>query len=297
MILAILSLRNHRYHPNHRLMEAARAQGHRAVLLHPRRHFLSLLEEGPGLINVRGEAVRPDVVLPRIGSTIREYPLTLVRQMEKMGIRTVNGADALACARNKFRTLQALSLDGVPFPPSCYVSNARNLEAAFRKLRSRPLVIKLAQGRQGRGVFLAKDRKGALELLEDRLGSGEGFVLQAYIPPEGRRRELRILVIGGTVAGAMALRPRPGEFRANFHMRGRPERIRLSPAMEQIALAATKAVGLDISGVDVVQKSDGSFLVVDVNYSPGFKGLERCTGADIASKIITYAASPTGRVG
>ena len=80
-------------------------------------------------------------------------------------------------------------------------------------------------------------------------------------------------------------------------MKGRAERIRLSRAMERIALAATEAVGLDISGVDVVQKSNGSFLVVDVNYSPGFKGLERCTGADIASKIITYATSPRGRIG
>ena len=297
MNIGILSLRTHRYHPNRRLMEAARAGGHRPILLHPGRVFLSLAADGPRLVSVGGQEVRPDVVLPRIGSTIREFPLTLVRHMERMGIRTVNGADAVARARNKFRTLQDLSSHGVPVPGSRYVSNERNLSAALRDLDSRPVVIKTAQGRQGRGVFLAEGRDEALQILKGRLGTGEGFVLQAFVPPESRRRDIRVLVVGGSVAGAMALRPRPGEFRANIHMKGRAETLRLPRAAEQVALAATKAVGLDISGVDVIQNLDGSFLVVDVNYSPGFKGLEHCTGADIASKIIAYATSQSGRVG
>ncbi len=297
MIIGILSLRTHRYHPNRRLMEAALAARHRAVLLHPARVFLSLTGGGPELGSIRGGSERPDVVLPRIGSTIREFPLTLVRHMESMGIRTVNHADAVACARNKFRTLQALSLSGVPVPRSWYVSNDRNAAAALRELRARPVVVKRAQGRQGKGVYLAQDREDVLRILEDRQDTGEGVILQEYVPPEKRKRDIRILVVGGAVAGAMSLYPRPGDFRANIHMKGRAERVQLPRAVERVALRATAAVGLDISGVDVIHKTDDSLWVVDVNYSPGFKGLERCTGVDIASRIIAYATSPIGRVG
>jgi ribosomal protein S6--L-glutamate ligase len=278
-------------------MEAALAARHRTVLLHPARVFLSLSGDGPELASIGGGSVRPDVVLPRIGSTIREFPLTLVRHMESMGIRTVNHADAVACARNKFRTLQALSLGGVPVPRSWYVSNERNAAAALKEIPTRPVVVKRVQGRQGKGVYLARDREDVLRILEDRLDSGEGVILQEYLPPEGRKRDIRILVVGGAVAGAMSLVPRPGDFRANIHMKGRAERIRLPRAVERVALRATEAVGLDISGVDVIHKTDDSLWVVDVNYSPGFKGLERCMGVDIASRIIAYATSPIGRVG
>jgi ribosomal protein S6--L-glutamate ligase len=94
----------------------------------------------------------------------------------------------------------------------------------------------------------------------------------------------------------MALKPRGGDFRANVHLRGRAERLRLSAAMAHVALDAAAALGLDIAGVDVIHRKDNAFLVVDVNYSPGFKGLEGCTGDDVASRIIAFATSPKGRV-
>lgn len=291
MLVGILSLRNHRYHPNRRLMEAARTQGHRAMLLHPARMYLAVTPEGFRVIHL-GKAALPEVVLPRVGSTIREYPLALVRHMEGMGIRMVNNSEAVERARNKFRVLQALARQGVPIPESCYASNERNLTAAARNLGSRPLVIKTAQGRQGRGVFLAKDAGEAQRLFQEHPPAlGQGLVLQRFVPPEDRRRDIRVLVMGGRAVSAMALRPRRGEFRANVHLHGRAEALHLSKPMERVAVKATAAVGLDIAGVDMIQKIDGTLLVVDVNYSPGFKGLEKCTGADIASRIIAFTAS------
>lgn len=218
--------------------------------------------------------------------------MALIRHLEAMGVGMVNGSEAVDRARSKFRTLQALAARGVPFPASRYASNERNLATAARDLGAGPWVIKSARGRQGRGVFLAEDLEAALRLLRERPPSpGEGLVVQAFVPPEERRRDLRILVLGDRAESAMALRPRPGEFRANIHLHGRPRDIRLSRDMERVAVEASGAVGLDIAGVDVVEKSDGELLVVDVNYSPGFKGLERCTGTDIASRIVAFATS------
>ncbi len=291
MLVGILSLRNHRYHPNRRLMEAARAQGHGAMLLHPARVYLTVTPMGFRVGHLK-KAVLPEVVLPRVGSTILEYPLALLRHMEGMGIRMVNNSEAVARARNKFRVLQALARQEVPIPESCYASNERNLAAAARELGSRPFVIKTAQGRQGRGVFLVKDAGGALRLFRERPPAlGQGLVLQEFVPPEDRRRDIRVLVMGGRAVSAMALRPRRGEFRANVHLHGRAEALPLSKSMEHVAVKATAAVGLDIAGVDMIQKADDTLLVVDVNYSPGFKGLEKCTGVDIAARIIAFTAS------
>ncbi|MFO7783654.1 MAG: ATP-grasp domain-containing protein [Thermodesulfobacteriota bacterium] len=295
--MGILSLRNHRYHPNRRLMEAAVEKGHRAVLFPPARVYLSASGEGLKIVR-QGKPLSPDVVLPRIGSTIRDFPLSLVRQMELMGIRVVNGSAAVEISRNKFRTLQALAARRVPLPRSHFVSNERNLAAAARDIGGPPFVVKTVHGRQGREVFLVNDAGEALRLLRDRSRNpGEGMVLQEFIPPEARRRDIRVLVLGSAVASSMALQPRRGEFRANVHQRGRCEPLRLTKAMERAALAASEAVGLDISGIDMIECLDGSLQVVDVNYSPGFRGLERCTGTDIASRIISFATAPKGFAG
>ncbi len=272
-------------------MEAAREQGDLPLLLHPARVALTLSRQGFGLLLPRGRPL-PHVVLPRIGSTIGDFPMALLRHLEAAGVLMVNGSEAVDRARSKFRTLQALAARGVPIPESRYASNERNLASAVRDLGAGPWVMKAAQGRQGRGVFLAEDLPAARRLLRERPPSpGEGLVLQAYIPPEERRRDLRILVLGDRADSAMALRPRRGEFRANIHLHGRAEGIRLSRDMERVAVEAAGAVGLDIAGVDVIENKGGALLVVDVNYSPGFKGLERCTGTDIASRIVAFATS------
>jgi len=213
--------------------------------------------------------------------------------MEGMGVPMVNGSRAVALASNKFRTLQALAWYGVPVPESRYAGNERNLAAAVRDLGSLPIVVKTAQGRQGRGVFLAERPAEVLDLFREHPPDlGGGLVLQEYIPPEDRLRDIRILVVGGRVVSAMALKPRRGEFRANIHLRGQAETLHPSGAMERVALSAAGALGLDIAGVDVIHRKNDALLVVDVNYSPGFKGLEGCTGDDVASRIIAFATSP-----
>jgi len=86
----------------------------------------------------------------------------------------------------------------------------------------------------------------------------------------------------------MSLIPGKGDFRANIHLKGRAEKIRMTKEISTLAIRSTKALGLDISGVDMIEEEDGALRVIDVNYSPGFKGLERCTGKDIAAEIIRY---------
>ena len=286
--IGIISAMDGSYHPNQRLIMAAEALKHRAFLIHPGKFFMGSCENA--LFLGRLEEDTPfDVILPRLGATIKDYGLSLVRQFELLGIPVVNRYQAILLARNKYLTLQTLTKKGIPVPESMYVSNKHNLEGALLRLGGFPIVVKAPESRQGRGVFLVRSREGMASVLEEQLTREKGLVLQRYIPPKGRR-DLRFFVVGQRIIGAMALRPKEGDFRANIHLDAKAEPIQPTAEEARLALGSTKALGLDISGVDMLQSEDGLSLVLEVNYSPGFRGLEACIGEDVAREIIRYAA-------
>ena len=291
-MIGILSVKGHRYHPNRRLLEAAKALNHQAMLVHPGRLYIRVDDQGLRIDHL-ARPFRANVILPRLGATIKEYALTMIRHLELLGFPVINNFQSILLARNKFLTLQILSERGVPIPESAYASNWSNFAAAAAKLGGFPLVLKTPQSRQGRGVFLIDAVKGNRRLLNSFLEKGEGLLIQKFIPTE-KRRDIRIMVVGKRVVGAMSLIPRKGDFRANIHLQGRAERVRPTRAMSNLAIRSAEALGLAISGVDMIEEEDGELRVVDVNYSPGFKGLEKCTGVDVAIEIIKYVTNVRG---
>lgn len=289
MIIGILSVKSHRYHPNRRLLEAAKTLNHQAILVHPGKLFMGVDDQALRIDHVRSP-FRADVILPRLGATVKEYALTMIRHLELLGIPVINNFQSILLARNKFLSLQILSERGVPIPKSAYASNWSNFAAAAAKLGGFPLVIKAPQSRQGRGVFLIDAVERHRRLLNRFLDGGQGLLIQEFIPTENRR-DIRIMVVGRRVVGAMSLIPKKGDFRANIHLKGRAERVLPTRAMSNLAIRSVRALGLAISGVDMIEEKDGMLRVVDVNYSPGFKGLEKCTGEDVAIEIIKYVTN------
>lgn len=292
MIIGILSYKNIKYHPNRRLIEASGNLRHRAILLNPKRIFLNINGDlGASMIN--GSRIRVDTIVPRIGSTIKEYPLTMIRHFELSGIPSINNYSAISIARNKFLTMQTLKQAELPVIESRYVSNIRNLREAYKEMGGGRVILKLSQGRQGKGVFLINSVKETSKLCGNILGTGKGLIIQRFIPPEARR-DIRVLIAGNRVLGAMSVRPKKGEFRSNVHLGGRPEPIQPSKELKRLSIKAVKSIGLDIAGVDIIEDSRGNKWIVDVNYSPGFRGLERVTGKDIASEIIKFIINRIG---
>jgi ribosomal protein S6--L-glutamate ligase len=292
MRIGILSVKNHRYHPNRRLMEATRALNHEAALVHPGRLFMGVDDQGLSIDHLRKD-FQADVILTRLGATIKEYGLTMIRHLELLGIPVINNYQSVLLARNKFLSLQTLFRSGVSIPESAYASNWSNFEKAVDKLGGCPLVIKTPSTRQGRGVFLINGIEKNRPLLNGFLGKGKGLLIQRFIPPD-KRRDFRIMVVGKRVVEAMSLTPRKGDFRANIHLKGRAEKVHLTEAMSNLAVRSAKALGLAISGVDMIEEEDGMLRIVDVNYAPGFKGMERCTGKDVAIEIIKYVTRLKG---
>jgi ribosomal protein S6--L-glutamate ligase len=95
-------------------------------------------------------------------------------------------------------------------------------------------------------------------------------------------------VLGQQIAGASAMRPKDGDFRTNYHLTGSAEAVEPEAAIQSLAVSAARTLGLQVAGVDLVLDDRGRPWVMEVNYSPGFQGLEAATGIDIAGAIIEY---------
>jgi len=285
MIIGILSVRDRGYHPNQRLIEAAYQSGHSVRLIHTR-DCLSEIDHSRPVLKIEGSS-GPDVLLPRIGATINDYALGVVRHFELSGIPVVNGFHAILLARNKFLTLQTLAFNGVNVPDTCLVVNLRGFERAVKELGGYPVVAKMPSSRQGSGVALVDSPVTAEFVMHNLQDNSRGLLVQEYIVPRGRR-EIRALVTGDRIAGAMELRSNPDDFRSNIHLGGQGKGVTLDPKLSDLAIRSAKVLGLEIAGTDIIVGGDGAPRIIEVNYSPGFRGLEKATGLDIASGIVGY---------
>lgn len=279
--IAILTTRNLRYHPNGRLVEAARKMGHQAFLLHPR----SVLARTGRTIS---EAELPQVVVPRIGSTMEDHELAALFHLERSGIPSLNGFHALVVARDKFLSLRELDACGIPVPRTFMVQEQGQVEAAVRALGGFPVIAKGLRGRQGTTVERVEDVWFARYLAAHPPYPIPGVLLQEFLPG-ALHGDARIVVVRHRVVASMRRVPRRGEFRSNVHLRGKGRPWEPPTPWMEMAIQATCALKLEVAGVDMAEGSDGP-LVLEVNTTPGFRELERVTGVDVASEIVRAAA-------
>jgi ribosomal protein S6--L-glutamate ligase len=287
--IGIISVRGEAYHPTHRLIEAAAQRQARVTVIHPY-HRLPAVVDGRALLGNNGNGGPLAVVLPRQGAEIKTACLPLIAHFEQSGIPVINGLQAILTVRHKYLALQALAAAGLPVPDTVYLAQAAYFKTALERLAPGPVVVKPISGRQGTGIVCLQPGQALPAQALAELDQGRGLLLQTFIAPE-LRQDVRVLVIGGRVAGAMALIPRAGEFRANFHLGSESRPVTLSAQAARTAVAAAGAVGLEIAGVDLMLLKENRQLVIEINYAPGFRGLEQATGLDVAGAIIDYALS------
>jgi ribosomal protein S6--L-glutamate ligase len=287
MRLAFLS-RSRSLYTTRRLVQAARGEGHQAIVLDPLDLFMELGAGSPTLFH-GGSARRLapiDVAFPRIGAAVTEYGLAVIQQLEIMGVPVVNRTRAIALARDKMRCLQALSHAGIPVPRTAMIRHPRQVAQALAQVGGPPVVLKLIQGSQGIGVILLESVDAVESVLDTLWSLGQVILIQEFVS-ESRGRDLRALVLGGRVVAAMRREARAGEFRANIHRGGTGTIVDLPEVTREVASRAARIVGLEVAGVDMLEGADGP-QVMEVNSSPGFQGLEAATGLDVAGEIVRH---------
>ena len=282
--VAILS-RGPRLYSTRRLADEANALGCSVEILDPMKLSVTVGNDGRRILH-EGWNVEVDAVVPRIGYSITEHGVAIARQFERMGTYVANSSDGINNSRDKLHATQVLSANHIPVPTTALVRDWRDVERAIRQVGGVPCVIKVPEGTQGSGVFLAHTEREASEIAWKVLETSNRVLVQEYIK-ESHGRDIRVLVVGGKVVAAMRRRAHGREFRSNFHLGGSVEKVDLPADFARIACKAARLLGLDIAGVDLLESARGP-LLLEVNSSPGLEGIEKATGINVAGHIMTH---------
>jgi ribosomal protein S6--L-glutamate ligase len=286
MRVTILS-RSASIYTTRRLVEAARSRGHRVRVVDALQIQMGLGRRAAALYYRRRPFPRTDVVIPRIGLSIHQYGMAVVKQLTLAGMAMLNRAEGIAASRNKMRCLQLLAANGVRVPLTVMASDPSGLREMVKLVGGVPVLVKLLSANEKAGVMICETLESLEAALEAILGLGQNIIVQQYLQGP-QSRDLRAMVVGGRVVAALRRRPRMGRFTRTLTRGAQFEATELAGPFARAAVAAARVVGLEVCAVDMLDVK-GSPRVFEVNSSPGIREAEAACGCDLASAIVRRA--------
>ena len=276
---------NPELYSNKRIMEAGEMRGHEMFFLNIKECYMKLDATKPE-IHYRGGKVLDnfDAVIPRIRPSITFYGCALTRQFEALKVFCLNSSAAITQSRDKLYSLQLLLNHGIDIPTTGFANSPLDTDDLIKMVGGSPLIVKLLEGTQGKGVVLAETKKAAESVINAFKSLNVNILVQEFIK-EANGKDLRLFVVDGKVVATIQREALPGEFRANIHLGGSASIIKPTMEEKRIAIKAAKAMDLKVAGVDIIRSSKGP-LLLEVNSSPGLEGIEGATHKDIAGEMI-----------
>jgi ribosomal protein S6--L-glutamate ligase len=285
MKIGILS-RNRKLYSTRRLVQAAQQRDHQVQIINHLRCYMNIASFKPS-IHYDGKLLEGfDAIIPRIGASVTFYGSAVVRQFEMMGTFSLNESVAISRSRDKLRSLQLLSRKGIGLPVTGFAHSPDDTDDLLNLVGGAPVVVKLLEGTQGKGVVLAETRNAAESVVEAFRGLNANFLVQEFIK-EAKGADIRCFVIGEKVVASMMRQAGEGEFRSNLHRGGTAKLIKVTPEERSTAVRSARIMGLNVAGVDILRSNHGP-VVMEVNSSPGLEGIEAATGKDVAGMMIEY---------
>lgn len=271
---------------NQRLMEAAEERGHSISFYDVKQCYMKLDSENPE-VHYRGGLIlnKLDAIIPRIRPDLTFYGCALVRQFESIGSYALNTAEAIGNSRDKLYSLQLLLRHGVQIPTSGFADSPIETEELIDMVNGAPLIVKLLEGPQGRGVVLAETRKAGESLINAFKSLQANLLVQEFIK-EADGKDLRLFVVDGKVVASMQRQALAGDFRANLHRNLNVSAVKITTEEKRLAIKAARVLGLKVAGVDIIRSNRGP-LLLEVNSSPRIDDIEEVTGKDIAGAMIS----------
>jgi gamma-F420-2:alpha-L-glutamate ligase len=230
----------------------------------------------------------PDVLLARTGSATGNYNLSVLRQFERLNVLTLPNSDSIIASKDKMYANQILAQAGLPIPKTL-LTRFPVESALVEKQIGFPCVLKVVTGSHGAGVYLCETPKQFEDLSEliSSLDFRNSMIVQEYIK-HSEGKDLRVIVVGGKVVGAMLRESTDGSFKANISRGGIGKPYEVDDEMEMLSIQVAKTLNLDIAGVDLLFHPDG-YRICEANSSPGFRGFETALNINIPEKIFAYA--------
>ncbi|MBD3678169.1 MAG: 30S ribosomal protein S6--L-glutamate ligase [Rhodobacteraceae bacterium] len=280
--IAVLSREAHSY-STRRLVSEGEKRGHVVEVIDTTRCYMAIDAIAPGVHYDGKRLPRYDAVIPRIGASVTTYGTAVIRQFETIGTYCVNGSDGIIASRDKLQAHQILARHGIGMPTTAFAYSPKDTDNLIGLVGGAPLILKLLESTQGKGVVLAETKKAAQSVISAFRGLKASFLVQHFVK-EAAGEDIRCLVIGGKVVGAMRRVAAPGEFRSNLHQGGTAEPVRITKEERDTAIRAARAFRLNLAGVDLLRSEDGP-KVLEVNSSPGFEGIETSSRKNIAGLL------------
>ncbi|WP_111734128.1 30S ribosomal protein S6--L-glutamate ligase [Roseovarius amoyensis] len=279
--ICVLSRENN--YSTRRLVEEGEKRGHTIEVIDTARCYMAINALAPEVHYDGKRLPRFDAVIPRIGVSITAYGAAIIRQFETIGTYCVNGSAGITASRDKLYAHQLMARARIGMPNTAFANSPRDTNNIIALVGTAPLIVKLLESTQGKGVVLAETKKAAESVIDAFRGLKANFLVQDFVK-EAAGEDIRCLVIGGKVVASMKRTGAEGDFRSNLHRGGTARSVRITREERETAIRAARAFDLNLAGVDLLRSESGP-KVLEVNSSPGFEGIETSTGKNIVSGL------------
>ncbi|MET4101866.1 ribosomal protein S6--L-glutamate ligase [Roseovarius sp. MBR-78] len=266
-----------------RLVEEGEARGHSVEVIDTTRCYMAINALAPEVHYDGKRLPRYDAVIPRIGASVTAYGAAVIRQFETIGTFCVNPSAGIIASRDKLYAHQLMARARVGMPNTAFAASPKDTGNLIGLVGTAPLIVKLLESTQGKGVVLAETRKAAESVIDAFRGLKANFLVQDFVK-EAAGEDIRCLVIGNKVVASMKRTGAEGDFRSNLHRGGSAKSVRITKAERETAIRAARVFDLGLAGVDLLRSETGP-KVLEVNSSPGFEGIEGSTGKNIAGAL------------
>jgi ribosomal protein S6--L-glutamate ligase len=269
-----------------RLVSAAQSRDHKVEIINPLRCYVDISANKP-TIHYQGKMLqRFDTIIPRIGPSITSYGLAVLRQFESLGTFCLNNSNAISHSRDRLLAHQLIGRAGIAMPVTAFAHYPGDIKDMINIVGGTPLVIKLLDGPQGKGVVLAETNKAATAVIQAFKGLKANFIAQEYIRSHGSK-DIRCIVLGNKVVAATEKSsPQDRELSSQFPV-DISDPVIITSAEKKLAVKAVRILGLKFAAVNLLRTKDGP-RIIDINSSPGLRSIEAVTGIDVASAVIEY---------
>ena len=292
-----------KFHTAKRFEEEAKKTGHEIYILQVETAYI-IFEDGIYKIYNKDdkdgfEINRDTVAIVRGTVRLKKSWLDLLSRLEKIGLCMVNSRNTVAVSSDKYRTYLKLQDAGLVQPKTVLVSSVDTWKESLEALDTKfPIIMKTLEGSKGVGVLFVESERSLDSLIQLLFNENEDvdLLIQEYIKTDG---DIRVIVLGNEVIGAMKRSVIKGDFRSNVSQGAKVKEYPLTELEKEHCLLASKAIGGSWTAVDFIASKNPKTeppYILEVNHSPGTTGIEEATGDNIVKKVITYFSNPKNRI-
>ncbi len=292
---------NKLFHTAQRVTDEAKKSGHEVYVVKVEGAIISY-DGGYKIYNSDDkngfELNRDTVAIVRGSVRLKKSYLDLLSQLEKIGVCMVNSRETVEISADKYRTYLKLQDYGLTQPKTVLIPNADTLKQSLESLDSKfPIIMKTLEGSKGVGVLFIESERQIESLIQLLYSQNKDvdLLIQEYIKTDG---DIRVIVLGGKVIASMKRDVVEGDFRSNVSQGAKVKEYKLTELEIEQCLLAAKAIDGSWTAVDFIPSKNPKTeppYILEVNHSPGTKGIEEATGKNLVKEVIDHYANPDNR--